>query len=192
MAKQFLEEASCNVTITKREFIKSVNQFNEIKSGVTNVAVIMAPIVLGSTVDSAYTEEELFIINSNYKKFAPNECDYVTNTFFGNAIAFDELGNAHSRNGAEMEVAFEHKFNGWECDAGITRIVIDIDNVYRAMCKVGGVIGKVSDNTADFVKTPTTCNKEFCPCGSDSVIPKRIVGYQPYRAILKAMFPFNG
>jgi organic radical activating enzyme len=176
MAKSFLDEVSCSVTIAKNEFIKSYEHFQTIRASTSdNIAVIMVPVIMPDAYDfhnGTYSNEELSIIKNNNKKFTLEQSGYVTQTFF-KAWGVDAHGISYPRFGNQMQQLQENKFNGWECDAGIYRLVIETDEALRGMCRVGGVVGRVSDNTVRFLTTPITCNVEDCYCGADVIIPKR-------------------
>jgi organic radical activating enzyme len=176
MAKSSLNEVSCSVTIAKNVFTKSYEHFQIIRASTTdNIAVIMSPVILPDAYDfhnGTYSDEELDIIKNNNKKFTTAQSGYVTNTFFG-ARAINDRGISYPRSGSQMQQLQENKFNGWECDAGIYRLVIETDDALRAMCRVGGVVGKVSNGTAKFLTSPVTCNVDDCYCGADAIIPKR-------------------
>jgi organic radical activating enzyme len=176
IAKQHLHEVSCSVTVAKKEFDKSVEHFDIIRSSTTNsVAVIMVPVVLPDAYDfhnGTYSDEELSIIKNNNKKFTIEQTGYVTQTFF-EARGIDARGISYARHGGQMQQLQENKFKGWECDAGIYRLVIETDEALRAMCRVGGVVGRISDNTVKFLNKPITCNLDDCYCGADIIIPKR-------------------
>lgn len=175
LAKKSLDETSCNVTVTKEKFNGTVEDFNTIKSLTTDTAVIMVPIVVSDMYDvhDVYTTEELAIIKDNNRRFTAKESGYVTRVFFGGAQIVTKEGFAFGRYGYQLQLLQENKFNGWECDAGIFRLVVETDEAYVGMCRVGGIIGKVSEQTVSFQKKPTICNIDNCFCGSDAIVPKR-------------------
>jgi len=170
LAKELLEETSCHVTVTKEKFNSSVDDFNTIKSLTTDIAVTMVPIVSDMYV---YTNDELETIKNNNRRFNSKESGFITRNFFGGIQIISKEGKIYDRYGYQLLLSQENKFNGWECDVGILRLVIETDEAYVGICKVGGVIGKVSEQTVAFQKQPIICNVNDCVCGADAIIPKR-------------------
>lgn len=174
MAKELLPDVTCSVTIVRSVFDKSLAHADKIKSQVSNLEVTIIPVIhaeLFYDIHQVYTVEELEIIKNKNTGFLSE--GYVVKTFFGSTICQESTGQWHKRYGQAMQILNENKFKGWECDAGIYRIVIETDEAYKAMCRVDGVIGKVSDGNIKYSDKPTVCQIEDCFCGADITIPKR-------------------
>lgn len=66
-------------------------------------------------------------------------------------------------------------WQGWSCDAGQTRIVIDYDlTVYSGECE-NDKLGNLQSQW-DILQTPTVCKRLTCTgCTDDLIVSKRIV-----------------
>ena len=63
---------------------------------------------------------------------------------------------------------------GWECWAGVEQLVVDTDgSIWRGWCKVGGLLGHVSDLDLALPVQPTVCDKNRCHCNFDIMSTKR-------------------
>lgn len=68
-----------------------------------------------------------------------------------------------------------HKFKGWKCSLGKTRIVIwHNGKISLAQCSTAKSmdIGNIYDNNYNIPTEPVICNTEFCSCVPDIRIPK--------------------
>lgn len=66
------------------------------------------------------------------------------------------------------------KFLGWTCDIGLEQLFIDDRGmILRAGCRVGGVIGHISDEAFAFPTKPIRCVKNYCHCVTDILTSKR-------------------
>lgn len=79
---------------------------------------------------------------------------------------------------ASAQYFVEHnlnKFKDWECDIGKDMMIIEIDQVFRGMCKQGGMILDLNNQGIDWQKNSIICQKENCNCSLDIQEPKRMV-----------------
>jgi hypothetical protein len=60
-----------------------------------------------------------------------------------------------------------NKFKGWECDIGLNQLTVEVDEVYRGICKEGGVVAYTDSNNWTWPKDKIVCNKESCNCSFD-------------------------
>ncbi|MBK7842773.1 MAG: hypothetical protein IPJ71_03625 [Bdellovibrionales bacterium] len=64
-------------------------------------------------------------------------------------------------------------FIGWKCEIGLEQIFIDSEgNVLRAGCRVGGIIGHISNTKMIFPTKAVLCTKSYCHCGTDIIATK--------------------
>jgi hypothetical protein len=64
-------------------------------------------------------------------------------------------------------------FIGWKCEIGLEQIFIDSEgNVLRAGCRVGGIIGHISNKKIKFPTKAVLCPKSYCYCGTDIIATK--------------------
>lgn len=67
-------------------------------------------------------------------------------------------------------------WSGWKCSAGIEQLIVDMDGgIHRGWCKVGGKIGKISDDNLVLPTDPVVCNKSMCHCNFDIMCTKEKV-----------------
>lgn len=175
MAVEFVPEVSCCVTVVKDIFDLAIAHTNTIRSLVYSPKVVKTIPVIHSDetydIHESYSAEQLDIIKNINQTFLLN--GYVGRTFFGSAICQESSGQWHRRTGLAMQLNKENNFKGWECDAGVYRLVIETDEAYNAMCRVGGVVGRVSAADINFSTKPVICDQNDCFCGADITIPKR-------------------
>lgn len=55
-------------------------------------------------------------------------------------------------------------WSGWHCDIGITTLFIRFDEIWRASCRVGGVLGTIYDKRLQLPRDPVVCSRESCNC----------------------------
>jgi organic radical activating enzyme len=55
-------------------------------------------------------------------------------------------------------------WSGWRCDIGITTLFIRFDEIWRASCRVGGVLGTIYDKQLRLPREPVTCTRASCNC----------------------------
>lgn len=65
----------------------------------------------------------------------------------------------------------QNNFYGWECNIGNNTMRIDVENVYRGVCEVGGY-SHINDDELKFKSDFITCTEKQCVCGTDLVAVK--------------------
>lgn len=55
-------------------------------------------------------------------------------------------------------------WHGWRCDVGVTTLFIRFDEIWRASCRVGGVLGTIYDEQLRLPLDPVTCSRASCNC----------------------------
>ncbi len=64
-------------------------------------------------------------------------------------------------------------FIGWTCEIGLEQIFIDSEgNILRAGCRVGGIIGHITNKKIKFPTRAVLCSKAYCYCGTDIIATK--------------------
>jgi len=65
------------------------------------------------------------------------------------------------------------RFKGWTCHAGLDSLFINQDGeIFRGGCRQGGLIGHIFEKKLQLPKKTITCNREYCPCGTDILVRK--------------------
>ena len=150
-------------------FEKTVSHGRYLQDSLPGVVVNMSPIMIKNT-DSIelYTTDQLDTIKEINSK---NVYNNFSKLLFGiNTVYGGERTPASSQ---KIMFNNKNKFNKWDCDAGTYRLVVETDEAYTGICRVSGVIGKVSDGNVNWLTAPIKCNLDYCNCGSDIIIPKR-------------------
>jgi len=65
------------------------------------------------------------------------------------------------------------RFKDWECDVGKDLLLVEVDEVYRSMCREGGVIYNVLDQDFTWATNSVICSHNECNCSLDVQEPKR-------------------
>lgn len=84
-------------------------------------------------------------------------------------------GSTLPTNSNDVIVHNDNFFRGWQCDVGDSIFINPIGNVSLASCGQGDKIGHILGDISKVGPSSIICNKEYCHCGTDIIIPKRIV-----------------
>ena len=65
-------------------------------------------------------------------------------------------------------------FRNHICEAGVKHLYVNWEgNVYRANCRIGGVIGNINDpDNIQWPTSPILCTQDLCSCSTDVIINK--------------------
>lgn len=55
-------------------------------------------------------------------------------------------------------------WDGWHCEVGVTTLFVRFDEIWRAACRVGGVLGTIYDEHLQLPRNPVVCNRASCNC----------------------------
>jgi len=82
-------------------------------------------------------------------------------------------GTTTTRTAADFVIAGDNRWRKWMCNAGIESIAVNFrGEVYRAVCKQGGMLGRIQDATLSLPSAAIQCRKTSCSCLSDIMITK--------------------
>lgn len=81
-------------------------------------------------------------------------------------VTYDD-GSRKVENVQEIFKNQTNTYGGWQCDIGKHTLRIDVDTIYRGVCSVGGMTGKVTDPTVNFTTDNVVCDIPECFCGTD-------------------------
>jgi organic radical activating enzyme len=85
----------------------------------------------------------------------------------------DEHGKISHSNYQSMVLEDKNKFQNWNCSAGLEQIVVDAwGTIYRGHCRMGGVIGNLTQETIQWPKNSTVCRKHYCANNFDILATK--------------------
>jgi organic radical activating enzyme len=71
-------------------------------------------------------------------------------------------------------------WDGWQCEAGVTTLFIRFDEIWRAACRVGGVLGTIYDEQLQLPRAAVVCNRASCNC---------IAGIKSRKALVDGVLP---
>lgn len=86
-----------------------------------------------------------------------------------------EDGTEKYTNSNEIIVDGMNFFRGWECSVGDAIFINPQGNVSLASCGQGDNIGHILTDISKVGPKKIICGKEHCHCGTDIIIPKKIV-----------------
>lgn len=160
-------------------FQKALEGHNRILMEATAISTLK---VIGDSYSmQPYTEEQLDIIQKNlYVKSAKwrlqskEKFDSIKSIPWYDSEMYLEFSNGDKTFGrAQFLIDHNlHQFKGWECDVGRDLMIIEIDEVYRSVCREGGPIFGILDDIR-WKTDSIVCQKDFCNCGIDIQEPKR-------------------
>lgn len=90
-----------------------------------------------------------------------------------NAIVFFEDGDTIEVYANQLHNKKMDLWNGWKCDAGNTRIMIDDNNnVWSGECE-NDSLGNIDDNTFELLSEQTICKRNRCTGCTDDLLIKK-------------------
>jgi organic radical activating enzyme len=81
-------------------------------------------------------------------------------------------GSVHEGYAQEFVTKLETRFDGWECDIGKDMLILEIDQVFRGVCRVGGKISSIYEEF-NWMTDSVICDRVECNCSIDFAEPKR-------------------
>jgi hypothetical protein len=145
-------------------------------------AISTLKVIIDSISLQPYTANQLSIIQKNlyvtsrkWNSQSVEKFESIKNTPWYDSTMVLEYSNGSTRSG-KAQYLIDHglnEFNGWECDIGKDLMIIEIDEVFRGVCREGGPIFKITDEDISWKTDSIICQKNKCICGIDIQEPKR-------------------
>lgn len=174
MAKDLVEDVWINVTVPAGEdnVKKSLEHFDRLKTLIANIVQIrLTPVTAGDADHiSLYTQDQIKSIVDRNKTLNISE---FTKKVSGTSVLVGDDFSTQRFWGQEIVLNKKNMFHGWECFAGVHRLIVETDEVFRAICKVNGPIGYVSDENITWANDPVICNLNYCTCEPDIMLQKK-------------------
>lgn len=122
-------------------------------------------------------KEDYLLQNSYVKQFHDNNVIHIPQVDFHYGVEYKNLMRETLDENQLINQGLVN-FNGWNCNIGLEQLfIIYSGEVYRAGCKVGGVLGDISSyEKINFPITPIKCHLNGCYCPTDTRIPKSAPG----------------
>lgn len=128
---------------------------------------------------------ELYDYNEFQKQVFENQHELITK-HIKFTKSFDYYRGAMKQVYADgrTEVSSAHRFisektndwSGWNCFIGAEQIIVDLGGfIYRGWCRVGGRIGRITDEDLQLPTGPVLCHKTMCHCNFDIMATKEQV-----------------
>jgi organic radical activating enzyme len=93
--------------------------------------------------------------------------------FRGNMRRLYDDGSSEALGPRDLLLREQNRWNGWNCNAGVESLAIKHDGqVYRAICRQGGLLGSIFDQSIALPRAPIRCGAEVCPNLNDFRITK--------------------
>ena len=165
-----------------RLFQKAVIGHYKILSKATAISTLK--VINGPTSLQPYTLEQLSIIQKNlyvrspkWKLQSPEKFKSIKDILQHHSEIILEFSDGSIQQG-EAQKLIDHglnKFKGWECDIGKDLMIIEVDKIYRGVCKQDGSIFNILDDNITWKTEGVICQKDNCNCGIDIQEPKRLI-----------------
>lgn len=142
----------------------------------------LKPITDKDEILQPYTSEQLKTIQDNlyvrsklWKLLSRRKASIISETPWYQSHMKMTYSDGSSRIAPSQDYVqhLETKFIGWECDIGKDILLIEIDEVYRSICKQGGILANVLTDDFTWVDSSVICTKSECNCSLDIQEPKR-------------------
>ena len=156
-----------NVTMLPERFDECVAAAGHIAAECADITLTLKPLLIGFGSESyPYTHTQRETISRT--SFAIRRTRPIAESRGPMCITYDD-GGTETRRPADLIVAGQNHFKGWECLAGVELLAIDArGDVYRGLCRQGGRIGHIDDDAAiQFPTGPVTCTRDTCHCATD-------------------------
>ncbi len=161
-------------------FQKAVDGHHKILNEATAISTLKA--IGDSNTMQPYTEEQLSIIQKNlyirspkWKTQTKEKFESMSKIPWYDSEMVLEYNDGSKKNG-RAQTLIDHKLNrfkNWECDIGKNLMIIEIDEIFRGVCRQGGPIFNILDENISWKTDSVICQKEECNCGIDIQEPKR-------------------
>jgi hypothetical protein len=140
--------------------------------------------VIGETSTSIqpYSKDQLSIIQNNlyvrspkWKLQSPEKFNSMKSIPYYDSEMILEFSDGSKRTNRAQEFVNHGltQFKGWECDVGKDLMIIEIDEVFRSVCRQGGPIFKNLEEDVSWKTDSIICQQESCNCSLDVQEPKR-------------------
>jgi organic radical activating enzyme len=163
-------------------FQKAVDGHNKILKEATAISTLK--VIGDSNTMQPYTDEQLSIIQKNlyirspkWKTQPKEKFDSISKIPWYDSEMVLEYSDGSKKNG-RAQTLIDHKLNrfkNWECDIGKDLMIIEIDEIFRGVCRQGDRIFNILDENITWKTDSVICQKEECNCGIDIQEPKRNV-----------------
>ena len=138
------------------------------------LSVSMKPILIDFRTELAsYNEHQLEKLRTarTNARLSPNSDSVPRPLYLARGGEKFQMGSA-----AALVASGENHFEGWECQAGVEALAVTLGgDIFRAVCKIGGTIGRLGGKLPEYPIDPVVCDRAVCKCLTDIPIRKRAI-----------------
>jgi organic radical activating enzyme len=171
----FIEVARClahairthvNITMHPQRFDECLASAAKIAEECPDVTLTLKPLLIDfGSMPYAYTASQRDAISRT--TFPIRRTRPIAESRGLMRITYDD-GHTEIRKPADLIIANQNHFKGWECQAGVELLAIDFSgNLFRGLCRQGGKIGHIDDENLRLPTGPVTCTRDACHCATD-------------------------
>lgn len=163
-----------NIMMSPDKFDYCFDTADKIKN-LKNITMALQPLIhdFGDTLYD-YTAEQKQIIDQQWQLILKHiKYDKQHDTYRGAMKMIYPDGNEKPVMVHRFINEKTNDWSGWKCYAGVEQIIVDMNgHFYRGWCKVGGPLGKITDENLIIPTEPVTCVKTMCHCNFDIMSTK--------------------
>lgn len=155
-----------NVTMHPQRFDECLKNATQIAERCQEITLTLKPLLIdfGAT-PYAYTDAQQQVISQT--RFKIRRTRPIGESRGAMRLIYADA-RTEIRRPSELIIASQNHFKGWTCHAGLELLSIDpAGQIYRGLCRQGGIIGRIDDAQLNLPTAPVTCTREICHCATD-------------------------
>jgi organic radical activating enzyme len=137
---------------------------HEIKDRASNVIVHYKPLLNNWKKLVSYDPSAETILRKLNQATVDAERSEQTTFLRGNLRRYSLDGTSDLVTPTEIILNGENQWTGWNCSIGVETLFVRWDEVYRGVCRVGGLVGSIYDDDLNFPDAPVVCDQNSCNC----------------------------
>ncbi len=153
-----------NLMMIPKLFDRCLDAAGEIESMIPSATLHYKPVQHDWRNVVQYSGEQLTKMRALNRTTVNTERWSTSGLLKGNLRVVGESGDERVFTPTELILAGQNQWLGWDCYIGLESLFVRWDEVYRGVCRVGGVLGSVYDSKIDFPKSIVHCDRETCNC----------------------------
>lgn len=164
-----------NVMMHVERFDECLKLATRIKK-IGNVSVSLQPLIHDLATDLYdYSNDQLYILHHQHEIYGNIRWQRVFDHYRGAMRAMNADGSWQDRYILPSHFVSNdtNNWDGWHCWAGVEQLIVDkMGLIWRGWCRVGGLIGHVSDLDLALPVEPVVCDVTRCHCNLDIMCSK--------------------
>jgi organic radical activating enzyme len=158
-----------NVTMRPDQFDRTLDEARALREAMPGASITLKPLRVGFDAELYdYTPDQLAVMSRGLPQTAGQSGPMPRGTM----TVQDSTGRRTMVRVTELVVRGHNRWKGYRCNAGLESLrVMGDGQITRAVCSVGGVIGRLGGPIA-LPQAPILCTAEVCSCTADILITK--------------------